>query len=540
LENIIIKALDKNQDRRYQSAREMRVDLVRLSASASVAVVERKPVHNIRWLWAAGTFIAILVLLTALNVGGLRDRLLGVPTTGPIESLAVLPLENLSDDPEHEYFADGMTDELIGQLAQISALKVISRTSVMQYKEVRKPLPKIAEELNVDAVVEGTVRRSDNRVRITAQLIEAATDRHLWARSYERDARDVLALQSEVAKAIARELQLTLTIEEEQRLAGGRPVNVEAHDAYIRGRYFLEKAYEVHADTRLERVRAAIVSFQHAIELDPNYGKGYVGLADAHSLLGAWEYSPVSEVFPLARQAALKALEIDDTIGEAHIALGYIKEVYDWDFAGAAAAYQRAIELIPNDRRVYSYYANLLSKSGRHEEAIEARMRSIELDPLRLGNQESLGRNYLHARQYEQAIEQYKKVVELAPAYYYLLGNAYEANGDYKAATTAYNHLGEEPNLEHAHVYAMTGKEAEARAMLAKFIQRRKESHVEPSRIATTYAALGDKDEAFAWLDIAYEEHDSFLSAIKVWPRFDPLRDDPRFQDLLRRMNLPE
>ena len=327
LERIILKCLEKEPENRYQSAQEIGVDLRRLGSSPSVSAVREPIASRIPWQRAGVASLAVvafLAVLFALNVGGLRERLLGPPTPGRIESLAVLPLENISGDPQEDYFADGMTDALIDELAQIGALKVISRTSVMQYKGVKKPLPEIGRELDVDAVVEGSVLRAEGQVRITAQLIEAATDRHLWSKSYQRDMRDVLALQSEVAQAIAREIKIAVTPEEKMRLASARTVNPEAYQLYLIGRFYWNRRSE-------EGFKNAIDHFQRAIEIDPAFAPAYTGLADSYILLGTWGFVPFKEANPIAKAAAQKALEIDESLAEAHASLGlYHQVVWDW------------------------------------------------------------------------------------------------------------------------------------------------------------------------------------------------------------------
>jgi TolB-like protein len=340
----------------------------------------------------------------------MRKWLLGGPAPGEINSVAVLPLGNLSGDPEQEYFVDGMTDALIIELSRIGALKVISRTSVMQYKETRKSLPDIARELDVDAVVEGSVLRAGNTVRVTAQLIEARTDRHLWADNFDRELSDILALHSEVARAIADEIQVALTPAEEARLANARPVNPEAYEAVLKGNYFYFQRTE-------EGLTKGLEYFQQAIEIDPNYAPAYLGVADSYLVMASWALIPPTEAHLEARGAVMKALEIDDTLGHAHADLAGIRYEYEWDWAAAEQEFQRALELNPNFAGIHRYHAEFLSTMEDHAQAIAEARRAHELSPLQLIAYTMVGVTLHNARQYDQAIEQCQEVLELDPSF---------------------------------------------------------------------------------------------------------------------------
>jgi len=492
-------------------------------------------------------------VLIGFNVAGLRDRLLTIVgasvsrRTVPlprIESLAVLPLANLSGDPEQEYFADGMTEELITNLGKISALRVISRTSVMRYKGTKKPLPEIARELNMDAIVEGTVQRSGNRVRISAQLIQARPERHLWAESYERDLRDILALQSEVARAIANEIRLKLTPQEQTRLASARPVNPAAHEAYLRGRYHWNKVTD-------EGIRRSIREFEQAIEIDPQYAVAYAGVADAYIFLSAWSRAiPPKEVLPKAKAAAVKALEIDETLPEAHTALALARLLFELDWSAAESGLKRAIELNPSYPVAHQWYALLLSSLGRHDEAIAEAKRAHELDPLSLQSDAQVGLHYYFARQYDHAIQRLHQTLELDPNFppaHYWLGIAYLEKGAsqeaLEALQTAVRLSGSsglfEPDL--ARAYGLTGKRDAARRILGELQELSRKKYVPADSIAIIYIGLGDKNRALEWLEKAREESCAgSILLLKVAPWLDPLRSDPRFQDLLRRMNFPK
>ena len=492
------------------------------------------------WIGLAlpGLAVAVLAVLLGFNVAGLRGRLLGGVALGEITAIAVLPLENLSRDPAEDPFVDGMTEELITALSKIGALKVISRTSAMRYKGTDKPLPEIARELGVDAVIEGSVLRAGDQVRITAQLIHAATDETLWAESYERDLRDVLALQSEVARAISREIRAAVTREEEARLASGRSVNPEAYEAYLKGRYFWNKGTP-------EGFKKALEYFQRAIEIDPSYAPAYAGLGDAYFDL-ALEGLPAAEpevrreAREKSRAAVRKALEIDGTLSEAHVSLASIRFYFDWDWSGAESAFKRAIELNPSNALAHQWYSDFLSAMGRHEEAIEEAKRAEVLDPLSPLASNVLGAAFYFARQYDQAIQQHRKTLELDATFLPALGrlgNAYLQKGLHEEALAAWQKMEYlSGNEELAKAYA----ELDLRDALHTWLEQAKGPSLaaSPGAIARIHAFLGEKDEAFAWLEKAYQEHE--FVTLKVSPMLDPLRSDPRLQSLLRRMKFPE
>ena len=495
---------------------------------------------------AAGTVAVSLVLVFALDVAGLRERLLGVvgavrESPLRIQSIAVLPLENLSRDPEQEYFADGMTEALITDLGKISALRVISRTSVMQYKGTKKPLPEIARELKVDAVLEGTVARSGSRVRITANLLHAPTDRHLWAETYEGDLGDVLALQGEVARAIADQIRIKLTPEEQGRFAPPRPVNPEAHEAYLKGRYYWNLRTE-------DGLKKSIEYFQQAIEKDPGYTRAYAGLADSYAVSVMWGFAPPREAYPRAKAAALKALQVDHTQAEPHASLGVAKVDFDFDFVGAEKEYKLAVKLDPSYATAHVWYAVYLALVGRHNEAFTEIKRAQELDPLSLSISAVGAAVFLYARRYDEAVAECQRTLELKPDFYlahYYLGEVYEQQKLYAQAIGEYQKaLALEPGnsivgTALACGYAAAGKRSEALKHVSRLKQLSRRRYVSPYAIACIYAALGDVDQACAWLEKAYEDRSYGLYSLKVNPRFDLLRSDPRFQDLLRRMNFP-
>jgi TolB-like protein/DNA-binding winged helix-turn-helix (wHTH) protein/Tfp pilus assembly protein PilF len=486
------------------------------------------------WLRWAVAFLLVAAAASAATVLWVRRS----ARAAPIRSIAVLPLRNLSNDPQEEYFSEGLTDELITRLASLQGLRVISLTSVMQYKDTRKPLAQIARELNVDAVVEGSVMRSGGRVRITAQLIEAASDRHLWAHSYEREPRDVLALQNEVTRDIADNIRLSLDPAAQQRLAAAPPLDPQAHEDYLRGRYYWSRR-------RGDDVNTAIRYFEQAIALDPNYARAYAGLADSYAMLGAYAVLPQEEVIPKARAAALKALELDENLPEAHTSLAVIAQNYDWDWPTAEREYRRAIELDPNYATAHHWYAEFLANQGRFDEAFAEIERARQLDPLSLIILSDRGAILYYARQYDRSIEQFRAVLAQDPDFPRALMVVYpciEAGkfDEALAELAKWRRPDEQPWRLNGLVliYARSGRRAQAERVVRELEQMNRRQPLNPGVLITTYVAVGRKREAFALLQRAYDEHWAPLNSLKVNPFFDPLRGDPRFQELLRRLRL--
>jgi len=483
------------------------------------------------------SLIALLLLVASLATRKLRSA----NSTSPvIRSLAVLPLESLSSDASQDYFADGMTDELISDLGQISALRVISRTSVMAYKHARKPLPQIARELNVDAVVEGTVLRSGDQVRITAQLIEASSDKHLWSQSYQGELRDTLALQGKVARAIADQIRINLNSQEQAALKNVRVVNPEAYESYLKGRYFWNKR-------TADGLKVALAYFNQAIDEDAKYAQSYSGLADTYALLGDWQYAAMTpkEALPKAKAAAIKALELDSALGEAHNSLAFCLDGFDWDFDSAGKEFRRAIELNPGYATAHHWYAWHLSLLGRYDEAIVEMRKAENLDPLSLIINADLAELLVLAHSYDESIRQSRKTIEMDPNFalaHNQLGQAYlqkqmhdEAIAELQKAVQL--SAGSPTCIANlARVYAASGKRSEAAKLLSDLKKRSNPGYSHASEIAVIYAALGDKNQAMTWLEKGYEER--FNPGVLLRPGFDPLRSDPRFQDLVRRIGL--
>jgi TolB-like protein/DNA-binding winged helix-turn-helix (wHTH) protein/Flp pilus assembly protein TadD len=457
-----------------------------------------------------------------------------------ISSIAVLPLENLSNDPEQQYFVEGMTDEITTDLAKLPGIRVISRTSAMQYKDTHKTMPQIARELNVDAVVEGTVLRVGDRVRIRTQLIYAPADRHVWAQAYERDLKDVLTLQANLAQDIASEIQLKLTSQQQANLSA-RSVDPEAHERYLKGRYFWNKRDQA-------GFTKAVDYFQQAIAKDPTYAAAYAGLADSYALSGGFNLIPLDQAMPRARAAAEKALQLDSNLAEAHASLGLIAPFNNWNWADAERHYQRAIELDPNYATAHHWYAEgYLMPVGRADEAIAEIRKAQELDPLSAVIATDLGKELYFVRRYDDALVELRRALELDPNF----TSAHNWISDTLLEKKMYNDAMAElektkPFREErvyvrqtAYLYARMGRQSEARAALAKALQLSKGKQVSSGAVALIHAALGDKDEAFQWLEKACTERSSFMTSLKYWSVFDPFRGDPRFPDLLRRVGLP-
>jgi TolB-like protein/DNA-binding winged helix-turn-helix (wHTH) protein/Tfp pilus assembly protein PilF len=492
-------------------------------------------------LWPTHRIIFVLALLLILAILAVWRFRSGARSPTVIRSLAVLPLENLSGEASQDYFADGMTDELITDLAQIRALRVISRTSVMMYKGVRKPLPEIARELNVDAVVEGTVLRSGDQVRITAQLIQATADRHLWAESYEGNLRDTLALQKKVATKIAEQIRIEVTPQEQAALRSVKAINPDAYENYLKGRFFWNKR-------SADGLKKAIDYFNQAIAEDPNYAAAYSGLADAYALSGDWQYAVMTpkEAMPRAKAAAMKALELDDNLGEAHASLAFCLDGFDWNFEAADREFRRAIELNPGYATAHHWYAWHLSLLGRNSEAIAEMRKAENLDPLSLIINADLAELLLIAHFPDESMDQSRKTIEMDPHFAFAhnqLAQAYLEKHMFSEAIaelqTAIQISGESATFSAnlARAYAATNRKAEAVWLLNDLKKRSTPTNEHATAIAMIYTALDDKDQAMASLERGYEER--FNPGILLRPCFDPLRSDPRFQNLVRRVGLP-
>jgi len=459
----------------------------------------------------------------------------------PIKSIAVLPLKNLSGDSTQEYLADGLTEDLIGRLAVVPGLRVISRTSSMHFKDTQLSLPEVAKALQVDAIVEGSVIREGNQIRVHVQLIRAARDEHIWAGEYEREYRGVLALQEEVAGNIAGRIQASLVPLERTGSAPTRTVDPEAYEDYLKGRYYFNQR-------TVNALNKSVEYFQQAIGKDPSYALAYSGLADAYALLGFRGRLPSKDALARAKTAALKAIELDDSLADPHVSLAFLAETHEWDWARAEREYKRAIELNPDDARAHHWYAGYLTYVGKIDDGIAEEMRARELDPLSLPINNALSAGSWPAGRYDEAFEQVQKTLELDshfPQAHQTLGWLYLNSGKRDNAIrefqTALQLSGPDDSdlmLDVGFACAVSGERNEARKILAKLKALHQKGLAASGSIGILYGALGEFDEAFAWLQKAYAERDPELTYIKIGRRFEPLRRDPRYQELVRRIGL--
>ncbi len=576
LERIINKALEKDRQLRCQGAAELRADLKRLKreldsgrVSASVAspggvilsvakdlsaISEAKrdssgrqigPQNDTQgsvvaeawWRRKSVLAIATIGLLVLLGAGVWLYRSSG-RAGETIDSLAVLPFVNSSGDPNTEYLGDGITESLINSLSQLPHLKVMSRDSAFMYKGKDADARTVGQALGVRAVLKGHVMQRGDDLEISAELVDARDNSHIWGQQYSRKAADIFALQGDLAKEMTTMLRMRLSGEDDKRITKSYTASPEAYQDYLRGSYWRWKITD-------DGYSKGIEYFQRAIAKDPTYALAYSGLAECYSGRANNDFVPRKEGYPRAKEAALKALELDDTLAEAHTSLAFVKTDYDWDWSGAEKELQRAIELNPGYARAHEQYGYLLYRVGRLEEAIAEEKRGVELDPLSLLNNRVLGQSFYAARQYDRAIEQFRKTLELDPNFlngHMLLGVAYLQKSMYregiaeieKELMISANSTGALSELGHG--YALEGRRAEAQRVLDQLNEISKQKYVPAVTRAVIYAGLGDKDKAFEWLEKGYE--DQSIGAIKVNPAYDPLRSDPRFQNLLRRMNL--
>jgi eukaryotic-like serine/threonine-protein kinase len=545
LERIARRCLEKDPEARFQSARDLGFALkesVSLPAVSQPVVSRPAPPRAARpfprlAVALAGLGLIGLLIVMAARTGVLRQWLARGGGTGRIASLAVLPLRDLTGDPKQQYLVDGMTEALTSSLAQIRSLKVIARTSSEQYKDSKKPLREIARDLGVDSVVEGSITRAGNRIRVAARLIQPESQTQLWAKSFERDVGDVLALQGEIAGAIARQIEAELTTDERSRLAAPRPIDAKAYEAYLLGRFLLDQGTE-------ESLHQARDQFTKAIEIQNDYAAAYAGLASYYAILPFYSALSPAEVFPKARAAAEKSLQLDERLAEAHASLAYIRAYYEWDWPAAEREFRRALELRPSYADAHFSYSRFLAAAGRMDEAVAEIRRAQDLDPRSLPLKANQALLSYFGGQYDEALKELLDVRKLDPTLslaHWGIGLTYEQKGMEKEAIAALlkaTSLSKSLNLQSSlgHAYARFGKGAEARAILDVIRERSKQSYVPSYFSALIYAGLGDKDHAFEWLERAFQERSTVLAYLRLDPRLAPLRSDPRFAELLRRM----
>ncbi len=529
----------------WRQTRKLPLEEDEEEASATEAAAEaiqfRPAVRRVRRWLALGIGIALLALFTLAYVIARNRPWAAYRST--IKSLAVLPFQNLSGDPSQDYFADGMTEELIGQLSRIPGLRVISRTSSMHFKNTQLSLPEIARMLGVDAIIEGSLVREGRQVRVHTQLIRAATDEHIWAGEYQREYGSILEIQKEFTRSIVEQIQVNLTPKDLARLAAVRSVNPEAYEDYLKGRYYFNQR-------TADALNKSITYFEQAVANDSRYAPAYSGMAEAYAMLGFRGGFRSKDALSHAKTAALKAVELDEALAEPHASLAFIAETYEWDWAAAERGYKRALELNPGDAQAHNWYAGYLTYMGRFDDGISEARRARDLDPLSLPINNALAGRLLAGGRNDEAFRQAQETLELdphfAPAHqtlgwvYLHMGKQEDALGEFETALKLSGAGDTDLQLDLGFAYAVSGKRDKARRILASLEKLHEQGVVPSGSVAMLLGALGETNEAFAWLEKAYRERDPQLTYLRAGRRFEPLRKDPRFEQLVRRVGLPD
>jgi len=551
LSRVVLKCMEKGKEKRYQNAGEVRSELGKIEKGIPTTervVPKRKPITSKEITVTFGMkklFIPALVLITlvvlALIIWRPWSKKEAVPPPSAKPSIAVLPFADLSPEKDQEHLCDGMTDEIIAKLSRLPGWKVMNRTSVMRYKKTDKDIKDIGQELNVTTILGGSLRKEQDDIRVSAQLINVEDSFLLWSDVYERKFDRVFEIQSDIAEKIAKALKAELSLEEKEGIKKKSTESLEAYDLYLRGRYFWNKR-------TTEGLQKSLEYFQRAIEKDQSFALAYTGIADYFTILGFYDYLPSREAFPKAKAAAEKALEIDETLAEAHVSLAYVRTHYEWDWKAAELEYKWAIELNPSYATAHFWYGGYLAAMGRFEESIAEYRKALELDPLSIIINVYFGTVFYSMHRDDLAIEQLQKSLELDPSLYiphFLLSYAYVEKGMYEEAIAEAQKAidlseGRDPVVitTRGYVYAAAGNQEEAKKALSEALELSKQRYVSPWGIALIYVGLGQKDKAFEWLEKAYEEHDHWMYMFKVHRALYSLHDDPRYTALLKKMNL--
>jgi serine/threonine-protein kinase len=551
LSRLILRCMEKDREKRYQSAGEVRSDLTNIEKELPTtdrAIPKKKPITSREITVTFGlkrifmpALVVVALAIIALIVWKflLKKEPVSAPASKP--SIAILPFEDLSPQKDQEYLCDGFAESLINALTKIRELRVPARTSSFSFKGKERDIHEIGERLNVNTVLEGSVQKAENRLRVTVKLINVSDESLLWSEQYNRELDDVFAIQDEITFAIVDKLKVNLLGKERGSLAKRYTENQEAYNLYLKGRYFWNKRTE-------EDLKKALESFEKAVELDPNFSMAYVGMADTYVVLPTYSDIPEKEAYPKAEAAALKALELDNNLAEAYAPLAGVKADYDWDWKGAVKEFKRAIELNPRYSIAHLWLSETFMEMGRHEEAIEEIKRALELDPLSLVANRAVGGTYFHARQYDKAMEALKKMIELDPTFsgtHSTLGRVYLQKEMYDEALAEFqNELdlrnGRDPSTESmiGIAYMKMGKRDKAQKVTEDLLGRAREEHVSPYILGRFFIAIGENDRGFEYLEKAYQERDNWLRRIKIDPFFDSVRSDPRHKALLKKVGL--